>query len=430
MNTSPLTQTDLGDPGFRSVVFNDLESVPVGTNPSPLACQVAFSLWSRITWTSVFKASCQEAKLLAWQCVVEAALRAGWIGGCIRYGRNRAKTNQITQQVIACAVEQKILLEVPSKRGGKHFSRLLVSEELLRYVPADPWEITAAPKSQPLVYMRSREFGEWLEFDWLHPVAADTVRKLELINAVNARFNITFQRYCPLSRGFVGERRLRPVSYRLFHENWWHGRLYTHGRDGHTNLRKIERPTIRFDGQQSVELDYSAMHPRMIYHLIGMDYRDDPYALWADQTTKARRALAKLVVNISINALDHALAACHAALQLKDKDDKPKRGKDREQALKLRDARNGTGLDLKDVHDLAKRFHWPISGYLGSRMGAELMRLDSDIALGVLYSFALEGIPALGVHDSFIVPELFELKLREVMEAHYQQRLLFPPSIK
>lgn len=416
-------------PAFRWNVFNEFASVPIGSTSSPQAREVADSFWLRIQAASPFKPRLRDSKRVAWHCIVQAALEAGWMGGCIRYGRSRGRTNQITQQIIDCAIEANLLLSVPSRPGGTHFSRLLVSEELMRHVPPDPWDFAVQPKREPLVVMRCRETRKQLRFDLRHPIAADTARKLRAINAANARCHITFQRFDPLAQDFVATRRLRPETYRLFHENWWHGRLYTHGQGGHTNLRKVERQTIRFDGEPCIELDYSATHPRMIYHLRGQTSPDDPYRLWGAETTPALRKLAKLVVNVRINAHDHALAACTSAIRLM-RDGKLKTGKDRETAFELQAALTDCGYPLWEIFETVQRFHAPIADCFGSGIGAELMRLDSEIALDVLCNLTRQGIPVLGVHDSFIVPKNSEELLREAMLDCYRRRLGVDPIVK
>jgi hypothetical protein len=44
-----------------------------------------------------------------------------------------------------------------------------------------------------------------------------------------------------------------------------------------------------------------------------------------------------------------------------------------------------------------------IASHFGTGIGLRLQRVDSDIAEQVMLHFADQGIPCLGVHDSFIV---------------------------
>ena len=81
------------------------------------------------------------------------------------------------------------------------------------------------------------------------------------------------------------------------------------------------------------------------------------------------------------------------------------------------------------IYNLAKRHHAPIAHYFGSDAGMRLMNLDGRIALNILFYFVEQGVPCLGVHDSFIVPRRFEDELRNVMERFYKRYLGYPPKI-
>ncbi|WP_420389605.1 hypothetical protein [Marinobacter sp.] len=60
----------------------------------------------------------------------------------------------------------------------------------------------------------------------------------------------------------------------------------------------------------------------------------------------------------------------------------------------------------------------------GVCLGSQLQRIDSEIALEVMYHFAKKNIVCIGVHDSFLVQEKHESELREVMEEKYQEVLI------
>jgi hypothetical protein len=275
-----------------------------------------------------------------------------------------------------------------------------------------------------------------LEVDWGLHIARDTQERLELINEVIGQFTITFSPYSEWECDFVGpERRLRPVHYARFTERWdWHGRLYT-GRYGHQGLRKIERRTIEFNECPGVELDYGGIHPRMLYHLEGVEYPHDPYALWGAATTGPQRLLAKKIVNAAINATGR-----RAAISAFNNDMRTwttahgercrKQGKALENAIKLERAYRTAGGTAADIYDRMLRYHPPLAQYFGSDAGMWLMRLDSMIAMDVMYHFAKQCIPCLACHDSFIVPQPHSVELREVMLRSYYTRFGRMPVIK
>jgi hypothetical protein len=238
---------------------------------------------------------------------------------------------------------------------------------------------------------------------------------------------------------FANRRQIRPIHYAIFTEDWErHGRLYT-GRYGHQSLRKIERRTIEFNGCPSVELDYSGMHPRLLYHLGRIDYRGDPYKLWGKQTTKPQRLLAKTVVNAALNARSRqaAISACNLETsvwtQERDADGKPIRKKEGDalrEARQLLKARKESGLTFGQMYDLAVVRHPQIAHHFGNDMGIKLMRIDSAIAIDIMYELAKQAIPCLCCHDSFIVPEYHEQQLRELMNRFYHLRLHRYPVVK
>lgn len=232
-------------------------------------------------------------------------------------------------------------------------------------------------------------------------------------------------------------RQLRPVHFALFTDDFdHHGRLYT-GKYGHQSLRKRERETIRFGREASVEVDYRGMHCRMLYHLEGIDYRPDPYALWGKATTGPQRLMAKTLINAAINAASKvkAISACNFKMscytEKKAEEGRMirKGGAELVDALTLQKAADETGLKFSQIYTLARQRHLRIERYFASDMGITLMRHDSAIALDILHHFALRCIPCLAVHDSFIVPQRYEADLRRTMMRCYRRRLGFLPVL-
>jgi hypothetical protein len=381
--------------------------------------------------------------------LVYAAWLAHQCGGCIRFsmkpGRHGSTKSDL--QVLKTMVDAGFLWEIRSPPGSPKMSRFLLLPTLRRFFPLDPWELDSRAQTIQLVFLRPRKDKdnpkdlENLPFDPEQPTAKKVRRGLKLVNAVNSRSLITYTPSDLLGlTPSEAERtvRLRPIHVARFTDNFdLHGRIYT-DQYGHQPLRKKERETIRFDGAESVEVDFSGMHTRMIYHLVGIDYRDDPYALWGPHTTEAQRLLAKLVMNTAINAESRnaAISAClFKKREFTGKEDaagRPirKTGRALRKAQKLQEALDETGLTFPEVYALALERHPRIRPYFGSDMGIKLMRYDSTIALDVLSYFAQQGIPCLGVHDSFIVPKQYKTDLREAMVRFYTERFRFPPVLK
>jgi hypothetical protein len=151
----------------------------------------------------------------------------------------------------------------------------------------------------------------------------------------------------------------------------------------------------------------------------------------------------KLVVNTALNAKtrNEAIAACFQEILLKNKQGW-KRGNALARARRLRAAVTeivGADKDgfykrarnlISEIYDLAIRHHKPIAADFGEDAGASFMRVESAVALDVLYELAQQGIPALGIHDSFVVPATCERELEAAMYECYRRRLGFNPEIK
>jgi hypothetical protein len=66
------------------------------------------------------------------------------------------------------------------------------------------------------------------------------------------------------------------------------------------------------------------------------------------------------------------------------------------------------------IHDV-KRVHRPIAWAFHQDKGAELMRIDSDLAETVMRLMLRQGVVVLPVHDSFLVPVSKAARLEEAM---------------
>ena len=179
----------------------------------------------------------------------------------------------------------------------------------------------------------------------------------------------------------------------------------------HQSLPKELRACMRINGQPTVELDYSALHIRMLYHMEGIDYRDDPYEALC--SNKGERKIYKLVQLVSINSDDEKQAIMAIRKEL------------RENRIPFDITNNSLIRCLQKFKDV----HKPIAKYLNTGIGLELQNLDSQIAERVLMAMTERQIPCLPVHDSFIVPVRHEAKLREAMVRSYTEVMGFKPLV-
>ena len=226
---------------------------------------------------------------------------------------------------------------------------------------------------------------------------------------------------------------LAPTEYkRVFTDNLYgHGRFYVAG-GGVQLLPAIYRSEyLTFDGEHVVELDFSSLHPNLLYEqleatgeykpvdgeggvkeILGEGFK--PYAANISNLVKvdevvvqAHRAkydmptydpvrnLLKLALLISLNSVDRNQAG--AALRAKIQNDKNR----------TEEYRDFVGLDTSlmawKVCDAVKQHNYLIEDYFYKDIGFKLMNKDSNIASSVVEKMLNEGEPVLIYHDSFIV---------------------------
>ena len=181
----------------------------------------------------------------------------------------------------------------------------------------------------------------------------------------------------------------------------------------HLELPKELRSHIRINNEPTVELDYSALHIRMLYHLEGIDYREDPYTAICD--SEEERKIYKLAQLIAINSESENKAVMAIRDQLRKNDI-------------IFDLSNKSILHCLDKF---KKVHYPIAKYLNTGVGLRLQNLDSRITDIILKAMTNNKIPCLPVHDSYIVKERHKDFLSEVMKESYEQIMKgFSPIIK
>ncbi|MFC1581009.1 hypothetical protein ACFL4N_08880 [Thermodesulfobacteriota bacterium] len=172
------------------------------------------------------------------------------------------------------------------------------------------------------------------------------------------------------------------------------------------NVPKEYRPKITIDGAPTMELDYSSLHPYLLYYIAKKKPpADGLYHLdgYGDDTRKFRKAVFLRIIN-SKSRLAAKGSVRKAAFKLKKLVVPAEFGK----------------LDDKDLDPL-------IDAYLEKHKALEkvifevkdigniLQYVDSQIAEHVLLYFAEQGIPALPIHDSFRIDARVHPQLEEIM---------------
>ena len=164
------------------------------------------------------------------------------------------------------------------------------------------------------------------------------------------------------------------------------------------NMKPEGRARLLIDGEETVELDYSALHPRLIYALDGIPLEDgeDPYRIPGWEGPE-RRQYAKTAFLQLINS--------EPGKRIRKPSDIPMEEVGKGQWPKLIRA-------FKEKH--AKVSHWFRSG-----RGLELQRIDSDMAERVMLEMLGQGVCCLPIHDSFLVPVSKADQLSDAMQGAF-----------
>lgn len=189
--------------------------------------------------------------------------------------------------------------------------------------------------------------------------------------------------------------------YRLFNNaNWQEGGRFYGG--WWEKLPKTDRRRILIDGEQTVELDYSAHHARLCYAAEGVPLgaATDPYTVEGLDPAIYRNAI-KRTFAMLLN-MEHGRSPARPA-EFKGLFPTPS--------------------EYREFVEQIERAFKPISHWLRQGRGLYMQWVDSEIADEVLARLTAERIPCLPVHDSFIVPNSSEAFLRKVMADAYRDVL-------
>ena len=182
----------------------------------------------------------------------------------------------------------------------------------------------------------------------------------------------------------------------MYHDNLkGSGRYYSNG--SFQTIEKEYRDDIRINDKPTIELDYSAIHPRLLYSMEGVVLEKEwsPYGVGYD------KALSKLCLLSMLYAQtrEKAIGAVWTTL-----------GK---QGITNQQVRECVKAIEEHNQQISKHFYQ-------ESMWKSLQYLDSSIASSVLSLCMSRNIAALPYHDSFRVEDGYEEILRGVMFEAWQ----------
>jgi len=288
-----------------------------------------------------------------------------------------------------------------SRKG--RLTKIRGTEKLIGLLDQDgplwPWEICQRPDSEVLVFKDEKK----KRIDFTETEA--TCRMRESLRAINnvllahwADLELPDDKLRRLGEGMVADDDRQPLDlsrrtlYRVFNNRSFEqgGRFYG---GWWQHVPRVYRPFIRINGERTTELDYSSLHPRILYALAGLQMIGDPYDMGLDPRHRDR-------VKETFNALVNAS------------------GNIEEPDIYQHE---GLPLTFPELQERIKERHKAIAHMFNSGFGLKGQSLDSSIAEKVLLRFAGRGICCLPIHDSFVVPRNYEGDLQDVMLRAYRE---------
>jgi len=188
-----------------------------------------------------------------------------------------------------------------------------------------------------------------------------------------------------------------------------YGRLHTRGYRHYQGFSEDERTEITINGDSIIELDFTALHPHLLYAKENIQYFGDPYSV-IDKRPETRAYL-KILFLCMLNSEDYKTTERAANYWLYQNHNKRERLK----KLGISKARPIMNAFIDKHKTIARYF------FSGKDSGLKVMNKDAQIALDIVNHFVKKNIPILAVHDSFIVQKKYQSALRETMKRIYKK---------
>ena len=210
-----------------------------------------------------------------------------------------------------------------------------------------------------------------------------------------------------------------------------YGNLGARFYDDFQNMPSNYRQKILINGNKTVELDYGALHPTIIYNmankelsgdaydLTGMYSKDEFQELYSFKLRDFVKIVTTRIINSDINgnwkggfiwSVRKRIAKC--LIKKYDYDNFQVKSILKKLNTKV----------IYDLTDMILEKHKNVKNRFKKNLSLVCQKIDSDICYEILDYFLLKhGICVLPIHDSFIVEEQYEELLREVMIEKFQK---------
>lgn len=309
-----------------------------------------------------------------------------------KYQRSDTYTTEVKDAVVWLKekgyLEQEQGLSLTKRKKGER-QRFLpygykLSEKWKTEVASEPLSDKKFIRRNPLAgYVELKEKIKRKGQDPVNKIIAITDSHREEFGDVIDSTNKLLAKYDELMSGVevsIGAKRLESIittMTRVFNNASFEqgGRVYSEIQ----NQKKGMRPYLYFNGEPTIEIDYSSLHPHLLYHSESLEFSgEDPYTIEGFS-----RGDVKVAFNLMINRSDERTepsAASSISYYLR--------------------------YDTKEAASLEQEIlalHNPIERHFNRGEGLKLQRLDSDVVMKVIDHFVnIERRPIIGIHDSFL----------------------------
>jgi len=319
---------------------------------------------------------------------------------------------------------------VTKKIYAGYSSRMRATRKLIRFLVKHRVKLSmiASHPNEAVIYIRDENKDD-VKFD---SMPSDVARSEKDLIAYNKFLQKT---YIDIDDEFLTSRDLEKMKkwenqkyveysvdlskkrvYRVFSNDDWKqgGRIF--GAWWHSCPKQL-RKYIVLDGEPTIELDFSSIHILLLYAHLGENFLDEGTDAYTIEGHDFRDAM-KIIIMSAINAKPD---------EKKDGDTKAVSAAWKTLIMKCNKERIAHGINSHDelytLLEVMKERHKPISRFLSSGKGIELMKQDSDIAIALIKWHTKIGVPILTVHDSFIVPISFMPFTIDMMNQAYAKQV-------
>lgn len=196
---------------------------------------------------------------------------------------------------------------------------------------------------------------------------------------------------------------------RIFNENLKRGgRFFV----DYQFLPKWIRPYLLINENETQERDFSCCLPLMLYHLEGIDYREDAYEI-AGYDRKEVKENFYVVLNSTSESI--ALQEYKKSLQ--------------ENKLSSKEYIQVSVARKKYLFYLIQQKHLAVSENFWQGKGLEMQKLESDITANIKDYFVKRGVLVLDWHDSYRIESEYIRELEFIMRDMYFRAFKFEPMI-